>query len=91
MVRATPAQLESRATRIRFGLAINGESVDLAPYRVVRLPLRDGRHCGWLGVAAASVRASRNRFVYEVSARRTIDRRDDGGLQGSLSQIACQP
>ena len=28
--------------------------------------MRDGRHCEWLGVAAAFVRASRNRFVYEV-------------------------
>jgi hypothetical protein len=63
---ATPAQLEAELPGVRFGLVINGESVDLAPYRVVRLPLRDGRHCGWLGVAAASVRASRNRFVYEV-------------------------
>jgi hypothetical protein len=63
---ATPAQLEAELPGVRFGLALNGARVDLARYRIVRLPLRDGRHCGWLGVAAAFVRASRNRFVYEV-------------------------
>jgi hypothetical protein len=62
----TEAKLEAELPGVRFGLAINGEQVDLARYRIVRLPLRDGRHCGWLGVAAAFVRASRNRFVYEV-------------------------
>ena len=36
--------------------------------------MRDGRHCGWLGIAAAFVRSSRNRFVYEVehAARRSV-------------------
>jgi len=62
----TPAQLEAELPAVRFGLAINSERIDLAHYRIVRLTLRNGRHCGWLGVAAALVRASRNRFVYEV-------------------------
>ena len=62
----TPAKLEAELPGVGFGLAINGERVDLARYRIVRLPSRDGRHCAWLDVAAAFVRASRNRFVYEV-------------------------
>ena len=70
----TPARLEAELPGVRFGLAINEERVDLAHYRIVRLPMRDGRHCGWLGIAAAFVRSSRNRFVYEVehAARRSV-------------------
>jgi len=62
----TPERLDAELSGVHFGLEINGERIDLAPYRVVRRPLRDGRHCGWVGVAAAFVRASVNRFVYEV-------------------------
>ena len=62
----TPERLDAELSGVHFGLEINGERIDLAPYRVVRRPLRDGRHCGWVGVAAAFVRASVNRLVYEV-------------------------
>src|SRR5439155_23360 len=53
----TAVQLEAELPAVRFGLVINQEQVDLAPYRIVRLRLRDGRHCGWLGVAAGFVLA----------------------------------
>jgi len=32
----------------------------------VRLRLRDGSHCAWVGVASAFQRASQNRFVYTI-------------------------
>ena len=63
------SQLERELAAVAFGLEINGVAVDLSPYPVVRMRLREGRACGWVGVISHHQRASRNRFVYEIGPR----------------------
>jgi len=65
----TAAALTTALGGTRFGMEVNGTSVDLAPYPLVRLRLRDGAQCAWLGVASAFQRASQNRFVYSIERR----------------------
>src|SRR5205809_253724 len=65
----TAAALTTALGGTRFGMEVNGTSVDLAPYPLVRLRLRDGAQCAWLGVASAFQRASQNRFVYSIDRR----------------------
>jgi len=65
----TAAALTTALAGTRFGMEVNGTSVDLAPYPLVRLRLRDGAQCAWLGVASAFQRASQNRFVYSIERR----------------------
>src|SRR5436309_3377493 len=62
----TEAALTTAVAGTRFGVEVNGTPVDLAPYPLVRLRLRDGSHCAWVGVASAFQRASQNRFVYTI-------------------------
>src|SRR2546422_80449 len=62
----TEAALATAVAGARFGVEVNGTPVDLAPYPLVRLRLRDGSHCAWVGVASAFQRASQNRFVYTI-------------------------
>ncbi len=62
----TEAALATAVAGTRFGVEVNGTPVDLAPYPLVRLRLRDGSHCAWVGVASAFQRASQNRFVYTI-------------------------
>jgi hypothetical protein len=62
----TEAALAAAVPRLRFTMEVNGTPVDLAPYRLVRLRLRDGEHCAWAGVASEFQRASQNRFVYTI-------------------------
>src|SRR5438094_442841 len=62
----TEAALTTAVASARFGVEVNGTPVDLAPYPLVRLRLRDGSHCAWVGVASAFQRASQNRFVYSI-------------------------
>jgi hypothetical protein len=47
-------------------MEVNGTRLDLAPYPLVRLRLRDGSPCAWVGVASTFQRASQNRFVYTI-------------------------
>jgi hypothetical protein len=63
------SQLERELAAVDFGLEINGVAVDLSPYPVIRMRLREGRACGWVGVISRHQRASRNRFVYEIVPR----------------------
>jgi hypothetical protein len=65
---ASAEALAREAPAVRFALAVNGAGVDLARYPRVRLALRDGRHCEWVGVASLHQRASENRFAYRVEA-----------------------
>src|SRR3989449_4134521 len=62
----TDAALATAVAGARFGVEVNGTPVGLAPYPLVRLRLRDGSHCAWVGVASAFQRASQNRFVYTI-------------------------
>src|SRR5438034_10778626 len=57
----TAAALTTALAGTRFGMEVNGTSVGLAPYPLVRLRLRAGAQGAWLGVAAALQRASQNR------------------------------
>ncbi|HBH00826.1 MAG: hypothetical protein A2X36_02085 [Elusimicrobia bacterium GWA2_69_24] len=63
----TEAALATALPDVRFRMEVNGTPVDLSPYPLVRLRLRDGAHCAWVGVASASQRASQNRFVYTIA------------------------
>lgn len=65
----TAAALAADLPTVRFTMEVNGTPVDLAPYPLVRLPLREGQYCAWVGVASAFQRASQNRFVYTVEHR----------------------
>jgi len=67
------AALTATLPGLRFTMEVNGTPVDLTPYPLVRLPLRDGERCAWVGVASEFQRASQNRFVY------TIERSVSGG------------
>lgn len=62
----TEAALAAALPGLRFSMEINGTPVDLMPYPLVRLGLRDGERCAWVGVASTFQRASQNRFVYTV-------------------------
>jgi hypothetical protein len=53
--------------RLRFGMQVNGEGVDLSRYPLVRRRLRDGRECAWVGIVSRAQRSSRNRFVYTIT------------------------
>jgi hypothetical protein len=64
---ADSARLGEEMERIRFGLLINGEPVELSGYPRVRLSQRDGRVCEWVGVAASTPRPGRQRFVYTLT------------------------
>ena len=46
--------------------AVNGAPVDLTPYPLVRLRLRGGESCAWVGVVSLAQRASENHFVYTI-------------------------
>jgi hypothetical protein len=63
----TEAALDAALPDLRFGLEINDAPVDLASYPLVRLRLRDGESCAWVGVASGFQRASQNRFVYTIA------------------------
>jgi hypothetical protein len=69
----TEAALATALPRVRFAMEVNGTPVDLTPYPLSRLRLREGEHCAWVGIASAFQRASQNRFVY------TIDRATPSG------------
>ncbi len=69
----TEAALATALPRVRFAMEVNGTPVDLTPYPLARLQLREGKHCAWVGIASAFQRASQNRFVY------TIDRATPSG------------
>lgn len=60
------ATLERELGTLRFGLAINGEPVDLARYPTTRRRMRDGAVCQWIGVSAASPRPGFQELVYTV-------------------------
>lgn len=62
----TDAALAAALPGVRFSMAVNGAPVDLTPYPLVRLRLRDGSHCVWVGVVSLAQRASENRFVYTI-------------------------
>ena len=70
---ASEAALTAALPGLRFTMEVNGAPVDLTPYPLVRLRLRDGERCAWVGVASEFQRASQNRFVY------TIERSVAGG------------
>ena len=70
---AQTSYLTATLPGLRFTMEVNGTPVDLTPYPLVRLPLRDGERCAWVGVASEFQRASQNRFVY------TIERSVSGG------------
>ncbi len=59
--------LEEDFSRIRFTLTVNGESVDLDHYPIVRLVQRDRRVCAWVGVLASTPPPGRQEFVYTLS------------------------
>ena len=63
------AQLDRELPHVRFEMAINGATLDLSSFPLVRQPLRDGRECGWVGVVSRRQRASRNRVVYSITPR----------------------
>src|SRR5438105_6140581 len=52
------AALTATLPGLRFTMEVNGTPVDLTPYPLVRLPLRDGERCAWVGVASEFQRAS---------------------------------
>ncbi len=60
------AALERELAAVRFGLAINGEPVDLARYPKTRRLMRDRSLCQWIGVAATTPRAGRQELAYQV-------------------------
>lgn len=60
------ATLERELAMLRFGLAINGEPVDLARYPRTRRRLRDGALCEWVGVVTTTPRPGFQRLVYTV-------------------------
>jgi hypothetical protein len=60
-------QLARELPHVRFALQVNGASVDLDRYPIIRARLHDGRECGWVGVVSRRQRASRNRFVYAIT------------------------
>jgi hypothetical protein len=60
-------QLARELPHVRFALEVNGAPVDLNPYPIVRVRLRDGRECGWVGMISRRQRASRNHFVYAIT------------------------
>lgn len=62
----TDAALTAALPAVRFSMEVNGAPVDLTPYPLVRLRLRDGSHCVWVGVVSLAQRASENRFVYTI-------------------------
>jgi hypothetical protein len=62
----TDAALAAALPALRFTMGVNGAPVDLAPYPLVRLRLRDGESCAWVGVVSLAQRASENRFVYTI-------------------------
>ena len=62
----TAAGLERALANVRFGMEVNGRPVELTAYPLVRLRLREGDSCAWLGVASRIQRASQNRFVYTI-------------------------
>src|SRR5205814_1914593 len=62
----TAAGLERALANVRFGMEVNGRPVELTAYPLVRLRLREGDSCAWLGVASRLQRASQHRFVYTI-------------------------
>jgi len=62
----TDAELRQELAGARFSLEVNGAGVDLSPYPIVPVRLRDGRPCGWVAVGARFQRASINRFLYTI-------------------------
>lgn len=62
----TAAALDAVLPATRFAMEVNGASVDLTRYPLVRVQLRDGERCAWVGVASTFQRASENRFVYTI-------------------------
>ena len=60
------AMLERELPTVRFGLAINGEPVDLASYPRTRRRLRDGALCEWVGVSAVTPRPGFQELVYTL-------------------------
>jgi hypothetical protein len=62
----TDAALGTALASVRFGMEINGSPVESASYPLVRLRLREGGTCAWVGVASRFQRASQNRFVYTI-------------------------
>ncbi len=63
---ATDAALTAALPALRFTMEVNGAPVDLSPYPLVRLRLRGGEWCAWVGVVSQAQRASENRFVYTI-------------------------
>jgi len=62
----TDAALTAMIPGLSFTMEVNGTPIDLAPYPLVSLRLRDGERCAWVGVASAFQRASQNTFVYTI-------------------------
>ena len=60
------ATVQRELATVRFGLAINGEPVDLARYPRTRRRLRDGALCEWVGVSAATPRPGFQELVYTL-------------------------
>lgn len=60
------ATLERELATVRFGLAINGEPVDLTRYPRTRRRLGDGALCEWVGVSAASPRPGLQALRYTL-------------------------
>ncbi len=63
---ADEGALAAALPTLRFTMRVNGAPVDLAPYQRVRLRLRDGTPCVWVGVASLAQRASENLFTYTI-------------------------
>jgi hypothetical protein len=62
----TAAALGTALASVRFGMEVNGRPVELAAYPLVRLRVREGDSCAWIGVVSRFQRASQNRFVYTI-------------------------
>jgi hypothetical protein len=60
------AALARELAALRVGLAINGESVDLARYPRTRRRMRDGSLCEWVAVRAATPRPGFQELAYTL-------------------------
>jgi hypothetical protein len=58
--------LDRALATLRFGLTVNGEPVDLAPYPTTRRRMRDGSLCEWVGVSSSAPRPGLQELVYTL-------------------------
>jgi len=58
--------LDRALATLRFGLTVNGEPVDLAPYPTTRRRMRDGSVCEWVGVSSSAPRPGLQELVYTL-------------------------